>query len=354
MSAVPTVDISPFLDNEPGRKRTVASEVARTCEQTGFLIIAGHGFPHDLLACAQRQLFAFFDLPAETKNRWHPTGPSKQRGYHGFATRGLAYTLGEQTPPDLRESVFLGPVDDHRAYYARLPEAATSYAPNLIPNQPDGLAATLVSLYREYERLARDMMRVFAAALRLPEGFFDGTLDRHFSIMSCHHYPVLEKPPLPGQLRTGAHTDYGAMTILGATDAQGGLEVRMPDGSWAGVRPKPGEFVVNLGDRRARGTNERGVPPLHRVDTPPLGMAQSRRLSIGMFVHPNYDQKIECVPTCLAAGEKPRYPGVSAGGHIKRKNERSPERAQRRPPPQSGGPASFLKTRFPPSRGSPS
>jgi isopenicillin N synthase-like dioxygenase len=327
MSAVPTIDISPFLGNEPARKRAVADEVARTCEQTGFVIIAGHGFPHDLLARAQRQLFAFFDLPAETKNRWHPTGPSKQRGYHGFATRGLAYTLGEQTPPDLRESVFLGPVDDHRAYYAKLPEAATSYAPNVIPDEPAGLAATLVSLYREYERLARDMMRVFAAALGLREGFFDGTLDRHFSIMSCHHYPVLEEPPLPGQLRTGAHTDYGAMTILAATDAEGGLEVRMPEGSWAGVRPKPGEFVVNLGDMMARWTNERWASTLHRVVNPPLGLAQSRRLSIGMFVHPNYDQRIECVPTCLAAGEQPRDPVITAGEHIKRKIERSHETA---------------------------
>jgi isopenicillin N synthase-like dioxygenase len=261
------------------------------------------------------------------KNRWHPSGPSKQRGYHGFATRGLAYTLGEQTPPDLRESVFLGPVDDHRAYYGNLPEAATSYAPNIIPDEPKGLAATLISLYREYERLARDMMRVFAAALRLPESHFDGTLDRHFSIMSCHHYPVLEKPPLPGQLRTGAHTDYGAMTILATTDADGGLEVRMPDGSWAGVRPKPQEFVVNLGDMMARWTNERWASTLHRVVNPPLGVARSRRLSIGMFVHPNYDQKIECVPTCLAEGEKPRYPVISAGEHIKRKIERSHQTA---------------------------
>lgn len=315
MSAIPTIDIS-----RPG----IAKQVARTCEETGFLVIAGHGFPLGLLERAQRELFAFFDLPAEAKNRWHPSGPAKQRGYHGFATRGLAYTLGEQTPPDLRESVFLGPVDDHRAYYAALPEAATSYAPNVIP---EVLQATLIPLYREYERLARDLMRIFAAALELPPGFFDGTLDRHFSIMSCHYYPVLEKPPLPGQLRTGAHTDYGAMTILAATDAQGGLEVRMPDGSWAGVSPGPGEFVVNLGDMMARWTNERWASTLHRVVNPPLGVAQSRRLSIGMFVHPNYDQRIECVPTCLAAGEKPRYPAISAGEHIKRKIERSHEAA---------------------------
>ena len=315
MSAIPTIDIS-----RPG----IAKEVARTCEETGFLVVAGHGFPLALLERAQRELFAFFDLPAEAKNRWHPSGPAKQRGYHGFATRGLAYTLGEQTPPDLRESVFLGPVDDHRAHYAALPEAATSYAPNLIP---DVLEATLVPLYREYERLARVMMRVFAAALALPEGYFDGTLDRHFSIMSCHYYPVLDKPPLPGQLRTGAHTDYGAMTILAATDAEGGLEVRLRDGSWAGVSPRPGEFVVNLGDMMARWTNERWASTLHRVVNPPLGVARSRRLSIGMFVHPNYDQRIECVPTCLAAGEKARYPAITAGEHIKRKIERSHEAA---------------------------
>jgi isopenicillin N synthase-like dioxygenase len=324
---IPTIDIGPFLDGHAAARRTIAEQVAQTCERTGFLIISGHRFPTELLERAQRQLFAFFDLPVEKKNRWHPTGPSRQRGYHGFATRGLASTLGEQTPPDLRETVFLGPVDDHRSYYAGMPEAATSYAPNLIPDEPPGLEATLIALYREYERLAGDMMRVFAAALRLPEPFFDGTLARHFSIMSCHHYPVLEKPPLPGQLRTGAHTDYGAMTILAATDAEGGLEVRLRDGSWAGVCPRPGEFVVNLGDMMARWTNGRWASTLHRVVNPPLGMAQSRRLSIGIFVHPNYDQRIECVPTCLAPGEQARYPVITAGEHIRRKIERSHESA---------------------------
>lgn len=321
--AVPTIDIGPFLAGDPRGKEAIAREVAETCERIGFLVISGHRFPTALFDRAKRELFAFFDLPEATKNRWHPTGPSKQRGFHGFATRGLAYTLGQKTPPDLRETVFLGPVDDHRAHYAHLPEAATSYAPNVIPTEPAGIDKTLIALYREYERLAEDMMRIFGAALRLPEGYFDNVLKRHFSIMSCHHYPVLAEPPLPGQLRTGAHTDYGAMTILAATDAQGGLEVKLPDGSWAGVTPKPGEFVVNLGDMMARWTNDRWTSTLHRVVNPPVGMAQSRRLSIGMFVHPNYDQSIACVPTCVPAGEQPHYPPMTAGEHIKWKIEAS-------------------------------
>ncbi|MGQ0656192.1 MAG: isopenicillin N synthase family dioxygenase [Betaproteobacteria bacterium] len=321
--SIPTIDIGPFLGGTAEARRRIAAQVRQTCERTGFLIISGHRFPAELLERAKRELFAFFDLPLDTKQRWHPSGPAKQRGYHGFATRGLAKTLGQQTPPDLRETVFLGPVDDHRGYFAAMPEAATSYAPNLLPTQPAGIDKTLVALYRAYERLAEDMMRVFAAALGLPESFFDGTLSRHFSIMSCHHYPVLDTPPKPGQLRTGAHTDYGAMTILTATDAQGGLEARLADGTWAGVQPKAGELVVNLGDMMARWTNERWVSTLHRVVNPPLGSAQSRRLSIGMFVHPSYDQRIECVPTCLAPGEKPRYEPITAGEHIKRKIEAS-------------------------------
>ena len=55
MSAVPTIDIRPFVRNDAGGKRAVAEQVARTCEQTGFLIIAGHGFPHELLTRAQRE-----------------------------------------------------------------------------------------------------------------------------------------------------------------------------------------------------------------------------------------------------------------------------------------------------------
>ncbi len=325
--AIPTIDIGPFLDGDVAGKRAIAAQVAETCARVGFLIISGHRFPAALLARAKRELFTFFDLPATTKNRWHPTGPSKQRGFHGFATRGLAYTLGQQTPPDLRETVFLGPVDDHRAYYANMPEAATSYASNTIPTEPAGIDTTLIQLYRAYEVLARDMLRIFAAALALPDDFFADTLTRHFSIMSCHHYPALTEAPKPGQLRTGAHTDFGAMTILTATDAEGGLEARLPDGSWAKVQPREGEFVVNLGDMMARWTNDRWTSTLHRVVNPPVGMAQSRRMSIGMFVHPNYDQRIACIPTCLQPGETPRYPTITAGEHIKRKIERSHEAA---------------------------
>jgi isopenicillin N synthase-like dioxygenase len=321
---IPAIDISAFLSGDPEGRLRVAQAVARACEEIGFVVISGHGVPQPVIDTAFERGFAFFDQPAEVKNRWHPTGEAKQRGYHGMATRGLSATLGKDAPKDLRESVFLGPIDDHRAAYAHLPEAATAYAGNLTPTEPVGIDAALVAIYRAFERLAADLMRIFAVALELPEDHFAPLLDRHFSILSAHHYPALTAPPLPGQLRTGAHTDYGALTILAMTEARGGLEARRADGAWLPVQPGPGELVVNLGDMMQRWTNDHWVSTLHRVATPDnLNDAMSRRMSVGYFLHPNYDAKIACIPTCLRPGGTPKYPPITAGGHIRAKIDAS-------------------------------
>ncbi|MFT5509566.1 MAG: isopenicillin N synthase-like dioxygenase [Hyphomicrobiaceae bacterium] len=321
---IPVTNIAPFLGGRDEDKQAVAKAVAQACEQTGFLVISGHGMPQSVIDEAIASGFAFFDQSAEIKSEYHPTGNARQRGYHGLETRGLASTMDKAAPKDLRESLFLGPVDDHRATYARIPEAETAYAPNIMPSNPADYDKTLIDMYRGFERLSADLMRIFAVALQLPEDHFAGMIDKHFSIMSTHHYPALIEPPKPGQLRTGAHTDYGALTILAMTDASGGLEARMADGRWIPVQAGRGELVVNLGDMMQRWTNDRWVSTLHRVVTPEkLDDAMSRRLSIGYFMHPNYDAEISCIPTCLEAGEQARHPAITAGDHIRTKIEKS-------------------------------
>lgn len=323
-SSLPVTDIEPFLRGDRAAKERVGEAVARACEESGFLVIAGHGMAQATLHRAIELGFAFFDQDASAKNAWHPPGDIKQRGYHGLATRGLASTLDNNAPKDLRESLFLGPVDDHRAQYAHIQAAAGAYGPNILPIEPAGFDDALVETYRAFERLAADLMRIFAVSLKLPEDYFAPLIDKHFSIMSVHHYPALREPPKPGQLRTGAHTDYGSLTILAMTEANGGLEAQMADGSWLPVQAGGGELVVNLGDMMQRWTNERWVSTMHRVVTPDkLGDVMSRRLSIGYFMHPNYDAEISCIPTCLAAGETPRHATITAGEHIRRKIEKS-------------------------------
>lgn len=319
---IPRIDIAPFLDGSD--KQQVAGAVADSCRDIGFLVLTGHGLDGQALQDTFALTRAFMDLPQATKDQWHPRGLSKQRGYHGFATRGLASTLDHDIPPDLRETLFLGPVDDHQDHFRDLAEAQTAYWPNTTPNQPAGIDSALVAVYREFERLSADLLRIFAVALELREDYFAKLIDRHFSILSCHHYPALTTAPKPGQLRTGAHTDFGAMTILAMTKAAGGLEVQMPNGDWQGVQAGRGELVVNLGDMMARWTNDRWKSTLHRVANPPaLRDAMSHRQSIGYFMHPNYDAEIECFPTCRNADVDPLYPTVTAGEHIAAKIAKS-------------------------------
>lgn len=318
MDRVPSIDLIPFrlgTDRLP-----VIDAVRAACEQIGFLVISGHGIDQALLAEAFAQSRAFFDQPLPHKRRAAPPIARRQRGYHELASRNLGKTLGADVPPDLRESFFLGPIDDHRAHYAELAEAAESYAPNVLPTEPPGFTPTMIALYRSFERLSEDLLRIFACALELPELWFAEKIDRHFSIMSTHHYPPLTEPPQPGQLRTGAHTDFGAMTILAMTDAAGGLEVLMPNGRWSGVVAGQGELVVNLGDMMARWTNGRWASTVHRVVNPPvINLAESRRQSIGYFMHPNDDAPIICIPTCRSDAAAPRFPETTAGRHIRTK-----------------------------------
>jgi isopenicillin N synthase-like dioxygenase len=181
------------------------------------------------------------------------------------------------------------------------------------------------------ERVATTLMRIFAVGLGMDKHYFDDKIDRHITNFSVLHYPEQPKPPLLGQLRAGAHTDYGSLTILKPDNAPGGLQVQNKDGAWIDVPTLPGTFIVNLGDLMAEWTNDRWVSTLHRVINPPRDKAiGSRRLSMAFFHQPNYDAVIECLPTCSAAERPPRYGRTTSGEHVwmKINKHRTPELAQ--------------------------
>jgi isopenicillin N synthase-like dioxygenase len=156
--------------------------------------------------------------------------------------------------------------------------------------------------------------------LDLDENFFSKQIKKHFSILSSHHYPALCSHPAPGQLRTGAHTDFGAITILAMTQASGGLEVLIADDTWCPVTPKENELVVNLGDMMALWTNGMWKSTLHRVVNPKeLHDKSSDRQTIGYFMHPDYDAVIDTIPTCINEQRPKVFAPISAGEHIARK-----------------------------------
>jgi isopenicillin N synthase-like dioxygenase len=320
---IPIIDIGPFRTGTAAMKAAVSAQVADACENIGFFCITNHGIPEDAFLDAFTVSRAFFDLPLDEKRRYTPVGEVAPRGYAAMETKGLAATLDAAVPKDLREQFMLGTLAPMPRALVGLPGAAGCYAPNIWPEDPASYREIFTTLYRRCETLADTLMRIFARGLDLPEEYFTDKIDHHFSVLGSNHYPELEHDPLPGQLRVGAHSDFGSLTILAPTEAQGGLQVKMADGRWIDVNPIPGCLIINLGDMTARWTNDRWKSTLHRVVNPPDGAGvRSRRQSIAFFCHPNYDAEIRCIESCASPGVPPKYPPIMAGEHMRIKMQK--------------------------------
>jgi isopenicillin N synthase-like dioxygenase len=320
LAGVPIVDISPFWRGDSAARRALAAEVDRTCREIGFMVIAGHGVEPALIEAVEATSRAFFDLPLAEKMRIVRPAPDVTRGYMPMKAEVLVRSRGGDAKGDLNESLMIGPVDVTEAPYYTAAAAGRHFAPNLWPERPAGLRAVYEAYYRVMDGLAIDLMRIFALALDLPEHYFDASVDCSISRLRVRNYPAPETPPEAGQLRAGAHSDYGSLTILKTEDRPGGLQVQSAGGEWLDVPHRPGCFVVNIGDMLARWTNDRWVSTLHRVVNPPADrVADSRRQSIVFFQNPNYDAVVACLPSCSDASHPPKYPPTTSGGHLREK-----------------------------------
>ncbi len=314
---VPVIDIAPFRRGDREAREAVAAEVGRAVNDIGFLVITGHGVDPALVAEVQQVSNAFFDLPEEEKRQVLRPAPDVARGYIPMEAESVGRSRGVETPGDLNESLMIGPVDATDAPYYTAPAAGRHFHPNLWPRRPEGLRTAYEAYFRAMGRLAEDLMALFALALALPESFFSDKIDRHISRLRVRNYPAPLSPPKPGQLRAGAHCDYGSLTILRAEDKPGGLQVMNSAGEWVDVPVARDSFIINIGELMARWTNEKWRANLHRVVNPPMEQAAaSRRLSLVFFHNPNYDTPVAALPGTVLEAEAPKYPPTTSGDHL--------------------------------------
>jgi isopenicillin N synthase-like dioxygenase len=320
MEKIPAIDIANFYTAPAATRRALGQEIARACESIGFFMIAGHRVPASLIDDVRAVALDFFALPAQEKRRALPLPGTLLRGYTAPETNTLSRSRQIETPPDMRELISAGSPDITGAEYPEHPGARMFYTPNVWPERPPALRPLFAAYVRAMEDLSRDLMRLFALGLDLPETYFDAKIDRHFAVFHALHYGARTTPPLPGQLRAGAHSDFGSLTVLYPPAGGDGLEVQSKSGNWVAVDPEPGAFVINIGDLMQRWTNDRWTSTLHRVINPSDDAGwRERRLSLGFFCHPNYDAAVSCLPSCLAPGETPKYADILAGDYMRQK-----------------------------------
>jgi isopenicillin N synthase-like dioxygenase len=292
------VDFARFGSSDPVERAATAAAFRGALEAVGFCYLRNHGVPAEVVDAVFAQSAAFFALPLATKEAVRPNESASTLGYGGVG--GQALEKGR--PGDLKE-----------IYQAR-PGPAGDEADVWPPELP-AFRETVVAFHAAAVASCNNLMAAIAVSLGLPENYFVAFYDRSRATVRLLHYPPLPGPLAPGQIRAGAHTDFGGLSLL-FPGKEGGLEIQAPDGTWLPAPALPGAAIVNTGDLIERWSNGMFRSTLHRVANP-VGPATARdRYSVVLFHGPNPAAVITCLEPCQSPERPARYGPITAGEHV--------------------------------------
>ena len=178
--------------------------------------------------------------------------------------------------------------------------------PNVWPELP-GFREDVSSYYGEVLALGRRLLSGFALGLGLTETYFDRFVKKPPSQLRLIHYPPSSETEAAAGI--GSHTDYECFTILLATAP--GLEVMNDSGEWVDAPPRPGAFVVNIGDLFEIWSNGAFVATSHRVRR-----VAGERFSFPLFFACDYRTEVAPLPELVTPQRPAAYGALIAGEHL--------------------------------------
>jgi isopenicillin N synthase-like dioxygenase len=308
LEAIPVIDMLPFFRGEEDSRQAVAREIGVACRNIGFFYIRNHGIPQTLIDRAFALCAEFFALPVEEKAEIAIGRSPNHRGW--FAVGGENLDPSKQKRGgDLKEGIKIG--QDLPADHDLVRRGIRLHGPNQWPSRPAEFVPTMRELYYLLSNLSRELMHAFALALQLREDYFDDRLHIPMATLGPLHYPPQAGTITETQIGAGAHSDFGALTIL-AQDSNGGLQVRNVAGKWINATPIPGTYVVNIGEMMARWTNDVFAATAHRV----INASGRERYSMPFFFDPSFDAEVSVLPTCQGPDNLPKYAPTTSYEHL--------------------------------------
>jgi isopenicillin N synthase-like dioxygenase len=306
-ASLPVIDIAGLSSTRSVDRQAVGLALRAACLDKGFFYIRNHGVSETLVDDVFKEAAAFFALPAEQKAEVDKAKSKANRGYEPLQGQ----TLEAGAPPDLKEGYYVGP--EHSADDPRVVAGMFNHGANQWPAQRPSFRPVMQAYLDVMLDLSARMMTGIALSLDLPKDYFAHYCSDVMATVRLLHYPPQPAHALPGQKGAGAHTDFGGLTLLRQDDV-GGLQVwDQASDAWIHADPLPATFIVNLGDMISRWTNDRYRSTVHRV----VNASGRERYSVPFFYTGNYAHRVECIPTCLAQGETPKYPPTTVEAHMR-------------------------------------
>ena len=287
---IPVIDFAGFTGGDLTLRKATAMSMREAFEDFGFIYLKNHSVSQSVVDELFARSIAFFDLPPATK--------AEAGGYRGAGLSGL----DPSKPTDVKER-FRAPYD-------------TNLSPAYWPERPPKFRETISIFHEAGLAVLRQLLRGVALSLGLPEKYFDAAHEPHTGAVMLLHYPPITEPLLPGQLRSGAHTDFGTMTLLFHYGHSEGLEIQRLNGNWLHAPSIPGAAIVNAGDLLTRWTNGQFRSVLHRVIPLEGEAAQRPRYSATLFYEPRHEVVISCLEPCHGLGKPALYPPITVGERL--------------------------------------
>ena len=293
MTHIPTIDFERRLTD----KAEYLKDLRDAARHVGFFYLANPTIDVKLLRTVRAFTRLFFMMKPEQKLEVEMIHSPHFRGYN---RTGVEITKGAQ---DWREQFDMGPeelaVDQDEASWLSINDAeARLRGPNQWPSAFPALKKTMLTYQRGMSLLAAKLLSNMAEALEQPANVFASIYEPEpHTLMKLIRYPAM---PGSGQ-GVGSHKDYGFLTLI-MQDFQGatnGLQVLAENGEWIDAPPRPGTFIVNIGEALEMASDGYLKATVHRVVTP----TEADRYSVAYFMDPRLDREIPklILPPHLAA-----------------------------------------------------
>ena len=218
-----------------------ARAFGRAAREVGFVLLANPAVPAALRAEVFAGADALFALPRAAKEAVSILSTPHYRGWAAPGDESLDETRPEV---DTKETFNIGydlSPDDPRVV-AGEPFRGVNLWPDVA-----GLRDTMLAYYDAAQAQGVALLRMVARDLGLPPDHFDAMFDEPLSALRLLHYPPATGAA--GEIGAGAHTDYGALTLL-MTDGEPGLQVRPRGGDWMDVPHVPDVYGRPYGCKR--------------------------------------------------------------------------------------------------------
>lgn len=263
---VPRIDIS----------ASNANTLVETLSAHSCVLLENHSIEATTLQSMLKSWDDFFVLPRAVKDKvkWPGDGP-----WYGWQP------VSEDGPKaDLMERFELR-LDTDRMQADRM-AWANSFP--LWPTEPAEFQTAWSTLYFSLWDLASHVMKMIAEGMGRQDLDIIAWTDKQHSNLVANHYYAQPIDPNRGQWRAHPHKDIGAITLLWADHAPGGLEVAINHGrDWVPVNIPPNSWLLQVGDLLELWTGGKIPANLHRVANPPRALAVHARRSVVFFHHPS-------------------------------------------------------------------